>query len=90
MIAVRALLLLSVAGAISAQAPPEWIPASQIPGAVRSPCPGLNTYASFNIVSESLRLCHYRLANHGFLPRDGKSISILALDAACEGPHFFY
>ncbi|EIN04231.1 heme-thiolate peroxidase [Punctularia strigosozonata HHB-11173 SS5] len=59
-----ALIFLSVA---FAQSPPEWIPASQISGAVRSPCPGLNT-----------------LANHGFLPRDGKSISIPTLVTACQ------
>jgi len=53
--------------ATGALAFPEWIPASKIPGAVRGPCPGLNT-----------------LANHGFLPRDGKNISLPVLLAACQ------
>jgi hypothetical protein len=59
-------LLASITTSVSAF--PQFIPPSQIPGAVRSPCPGLNS-----------------LANHGFLPRDGKNISLPVLFAACQG-----
>jgi hypothetical protein len=52
----------------SASAFPAYIQASQIPGSVRSPCPGLNS-----------------LANHGFLPRSGKNISIPVLVKGCLG-----
>jgi hypothetical protein len=51
---------------------PAYIPATQVPGAVRSPCPGLNS-----------------MANHGFLPRDGRNISIPVLVKACLGAPFF-
>jgi hypothetical protein len=66
MISLKALVLTSVI--VSASAYPAWIPAALIPGAVRSPCPALNS-----------------LANHGFLPRNGKDISVPHLIKACDG-----
>ncbi|KAJ3066859.1 Hydroperoxide isomerase aloxe3 [Podochytrium sp. JEL0797] len=45
----------------------DHITASQIPNAVRSPCPALNT-----------------LANHGYLPRDGKNITAELLVSAVK------
>jgi hypothetical protein len=51
---------------------PAYIPAAQVSGAVRSPCPGLNS-----------------MANHGFLPRNGRNISIPVLVKACLGAPFF-
>jgi hypothetical protein len=50
---------------IRAAAFPTYVPASQVSGAVRSPCPGLNA-----------------LANHGFLPRNGRNISLPVVQQA--------
>ncbi|KAJ3059782.1 hypothetical protein HDU98_004185 [Podochytrium sp. JEL0797] len=44
-----------------------YIPASQIPNALRSPCPACNT-----------------LANHGYLPRDGRNITSEMLVSAVK------
>jgi hypothetical protein len=67
MLATRFILLVATFG--SALAFPQFIPSSQVPGAVRSPCPALNA-----------------LANHGFLPRNGKNITLAMLEQASIGP----
>jgi hypothetical protein len=75
--------LLALARLVTAY--PAYIPASQVPGAVRSPCPALNRSASMRLRAAVLSLKSERpsLANHGFLPRNGKNVSLVTLNAAC-------
>ncbi len=50
---------------------------------LRGPCPGLNTYVVELCFTSSTDKRFCSLANHGFLPRDGKNITIkMVLDAA--------
>jgi len=68
--------------------PPSWhrfIPPKE--GDLRSPCPGLNAYVPISISMKPSFLDFDRLANHGFLPRDGKGMTIPIVLDACLSEH---
>jgi hypothetical protein len=64
------------------------------PNDVRGPCPGLNTYVQFPHRFLNLYLIHApvplpsSLANHGFLPRDGRNLTVSNVLKAGSGSLF--
>lgn len=60
----------------------RWIAPGE--GDLRSPCPGMNTYAPL-CFSVSSSKTFYSLANHGFISRDGRNITIPMVLKAADG-----